>query len=73
MSFTVGDREVRVHTIKEGSHEVALIYIFDPKVKATVGPAIELSLETFAVGPKAKRLYTGGSEEEPEAGPAVPL
>ena len=76
LTFTANDKQVRLYTLKEGTHEVALVFVYDPKAKdakVSMDSAIELALETFATGEKATRLYNGGSEEEPESGPVVPM
>ena len=69
--FTANDKEVKVYTYKQDNHEVALIFVYDPKLKGAISSKIDLCLESFATGPKATRLYSGGAaEEEADTGPA---
>ena len=72
--FTVNDKEVDVYTYKQENHEVALIFVYDPKQKNALLPKIELSLENFATGTEATRRYNGGTSENAEAGgPVAPM
>ena len=67
-------KEVKVYTIKEGIHEVALIFVYDPKLKGLMAGKIDLCLESFAIGPKATRLYSnGGADEEADTSAPAPL
>ena len=72
--FTANDKEVKLYTYKQDNHEVALIFVYDPKVKGLMSSKIEYCLDSFATGERAKRLYSGGAaEEEVDTGPPVPL
>jgi hypothetical protein len=72
--FAANDKEVKLYTYKEGIHEVALIFVYDSKIKGVISSKIELCLDSFAVGEKAKRLYSGGAaDEEPESSPTGPI
>jgi len=72
--FPANDKEVKLYTYKQGNHEVALTFVYDPKVKGAISSKIEYCLDAFAVGEKATRLYNGGTADEEEAtGPAGPM
>jgi hypothetical protein len=72
--FSANDKEVKLYTFKQGAHEVALVFVYDPKVKGVMSSKIEYCLDTFAVGELATRLYNGGTAEEAaETGPAGPM
>jgi hypothetical protein len=72
--FTANDKEVKLYTYKQDNTEVALIFIYAPSLRGAISSKIDLCLESFATGPKANRLYTGGApEEEADSGPPVPL
>jgi hypothetical protein len=45
-------------------HQVALIFEYPKAEHSTVNPKIGLCLESFAVGERAKRAFTGGETEE---------
>lgn len=64
------DKEVKLYTYKQDNHEVALIFVYDAKLRGALSNKIDLCLETFATGAKAAR---GGAAEEEEVGPAVPM
>ena len=72
--FTAGDKEVKLYTYKQGNHEVALVFVYDAKIKGPISSKIEYCLDSFATADKAVRLYSGGAaDEEADSGPAVPL
>ena len=72
--FTANEKEVRVYTYKQENHEVALIFVYDPKLKGPLSSKIDLCLDSFQTGAKAARAYAGANpEEEPESGPAGPM
>jgi hypothetical protein len=72
--FTAADKEVKLYTYKQDNHEVALIFVYDPKLRGPLSSKIDLCLESFATGAKATRLFSGGApEEEADGGPPVPL
>jgi hypothetical protein len=45
-------------------YEVALIFEYPKSEHNSVNPKIQLCLQAFAVGEKAKRAFTGGEVEE---------
>lgn len=71
--FTANDKEVKVYTLKQGNHEVALIFVYDAKQKNLISSKIEYCLDSFAIADKATRLYSGGLEEEPEGTAPGPI
>jgi hypothetical protein len=72
--FSANDKEVKVYINKQDIYEVALIFAYDAKLKGPLSSKIELCLESFATGSKAKKLFEGGNvEEEAESGPAGPM
>ncbi len=74
---TANDKEVKLYTYKQDNHEVALVFVYDPKLRGPLSTKIDLCLETFATGPKAARIYNGGESEQDDSGggggPAVPM
>jgi hypothetical protein len=72
--FNGNDKEVKLYTFKQGNHEVALIFVYDPKIKGLMASKIEYCLDTFAAGEKATQRYSGGiTEEEGEAVTSGPM
>ena len=72
--FVANDKEVKLYIYKQDNHEVALVFVYDPKQKAPLATKIDLCLDSFAAGAKATRLYAGGApEEEAESGPVGPM
>lgn len=73
---TANDKEVKLYTYKQDNHEVALVFVYDSKLRGALSTKIDLCLETFATGPKAARNYSGGEAEQDDSGgggPAVPM
>lgn len=70
---TANEKEVKLYTYKQDNHDVALVFVYDPKLRGVLNNKIDLCLETFAVGPKAGRNYNGDEPEEEEAGAVVPM
>ncbi len=73
--FTAGDKEVRLYTYKEGSHEVALIFVYDPKLK---GPdqLEDRALPRFVRRPARRRrrpTRAGNPTRSPTAAPVGPM
>ena len=63
--FKGNGKNVEVYTINKDGYDVALIFVIDPAEQAALVTKVALTLESFAVGAKAKALYSGaGSEEE---------
>lgn len=73
LGFKGAGKEGRLYSFKNGNHEVALIFVYDPKLKNEVSHKIDLCLQKFAVGPVASKRLSGGGGDEAEAGPAGPL
>jgi len=71
--FNANEKEVKVYTYKQDAHEVALIFVYDPKLRASLASKVDLCLETFAAGAKATRLQNGGAEEEADGGGGAPV
>ena len=71
--FNANDKEVKLYTYKQGAHEVALIFVYDPKQKGLMASKIEYCLDSFATGEKAARLYSGGATEEDAEGGGSPV
>ncbi len=72
--FSANDKEVKLYIYKQGNHEVALIFVYDPKLKGPMSAKIEYCLDSFATGQKATLLYSGGSvEDEVDAAPIGPM
>ena len=63
---TANEKEVKLYTYKEGSHEVALVFVYDPILRGALSSKIDLCLETFAAGAKATKNFNNGGEEEVE-------
>ncbi len=70
--FTTAEKEVKLYTYKQDNHDVALIFVYDPKLRAALSNKIDLSLENFAAGAKATRNFNGGADEEADTGSGSP-
>ena len=77
-AFTVGEKYVQVYfyapkkdAAKTDPYEVALIFEYPSAEHNNLSGKIELSLEAFALGNKARTRLSGGVGE-PAAGPAAP-
>ena len=76
-SFTVGEKYVQVYlyvpknATKNEPYEVALIFEYPRAEHNSLVGKIDLCLESFAVGDKAKNAFSGGLSE-PAGGPAAP-
>lgn len=73
LNFAANDKEVNLYIYKHENHDVALVFVYDPKVKNALSTKIELCLDTFATGPAAARQYAGAAPEEAVSTPAAPL
>jgi hypothetical protein len=63
--FHAGEgKDGELYIYKQDAHEVALIFIYDVKNKNALASKINLTLESFLTGPKAKTLLEGGTVEE---------
>jgi hypothetical protein len=56
--------QIYLYGTKTGPYEVALIFEYPKTEHNTVNPKIGLCLQSFAVGERAKRAFTGGEGEE---------
>ena len=63
---TANEKEVKLYTFKQDNYDVALSFVYDPKLRGALSSKIDLCLETFATGPKASRNYSSGGEAEDE-------
>ncbi len=70
--FATGDNEVKVYLYKQDIYEVALVFVYNNKLKNPISSKIDLCLESFAAGAKAKLLFQGGNTEEDSAGAGTP-
>jgi hypothetical protein len=66
--MTVNDKNVQIYLYKKDPYEVALIFEFPKSEQADLFSKIGLSLESFAVGDRARRFFSGATTEE-EASP----
>ena len=71
-SFAVGAKNVQVYIYapKGDPYEVALIFEYPSTEHANLSGKIDLCLESFAVGNRAKSAFSGGVSEAPEGGAA---
>jgi hypothetical protein len=73
LMFTSNDKEVKLYTYKDSDYEVALIFVYDPKLKGPLSSKIELCLDAFATGQTAAKMFSGGNPDEETEGPVVPM
>ena len=69
------DKEVKLYTYKQDNYEVALVFVYDSKLRGALSSKIDLCLETFATGAKATQNYNSGGqpdEEDASGGGAPP-
>jgi hypothetical protein len=77
--FQQGDKEIQVYIQgdKNSPYNVALIFEYPKTELSSLSSKIGLSLEAFAVGEAARRVFAGGSEGEGEeasdGGAPVPI
>jgi hypothetical protein len=72
--FNVEDKEVKLYLYKQDIYEVALVFVYTNKLKGPISSKIDLCLDSFATGPKAKTLLEGGkADEDGEGTPVGPL
>jgi hypothetical protein len=76
-SFAVGGKNVQVYIYapKNDPYEVALLFEYPSSEHTNLSGKIDLCLESFAVGNRAKSAFSGGVGEPAEggAGPAAPV
>ncbi len=71
--FTAGNGNIiRVYFYKQAEYDTALIWNIPPAAERNAATAIDLCLETQAVGARALNLFQGGSDEEVPAAGAAP-
>ena len=68
---TANEKEVKVYTYKQDNYDVALVFVYDPKLRGALSSKIDLCLESFASGPKASRYYSGSEPDDDASGSAV--
>jgi hypothetical protein len=56
--------DVQVYLYKQEPYDVALIFAFPTADANKAASKIEMTLESFAVGDRARRIYSGGSADE---------
>jgi hypothetical protein len=75
-TITVNDKNIEIYFFKLEPYDVALVFEYLKSEQANLFSKIGLCLESFAVGDRARRLFSGGTGEEESseegAGPAVP-
>ncbi len=72
--FSAGEAEVKIYIYKKDNYEVALIFVYNTKLKGPISTKIDMCLDTFATGQTATNLYNGGHhDDEAESGPAGPV
>jgi hypothetical protein len=72
--YSSGENEVRLYLYKQDNYDVALIFVYNVKIKTAMNAKIRLTLGSFAIGPRATHLIQGGkADDETEGGPAGPL
>jgi len=69
-AFASNDQTVQVYLYKFDPYEVALIFAYPTKEQSSLASKIELCLESFAVGPKARNAFAGavGDDAADEGG-----
>ena len=71
---TANEKEIKLYTYKQDNYDVALIFVYDSKLRGALSSKIDLCLETFATGSKAGRIYNNGeAEEEDTSGGGAPV
>jgi hypothetical protein len=77
LAFEANAKNVQVYLFgNKTAHEVALIFEYPKSEQAALVNKIDLSLEAFATGDRARRSFTGSVSEEElsgEGGPASPV
>ena len=63
-TFATSDKTVQVYLYKLDPFEVALIFDYPSSEQASLSSRINLALESFAVGPKAKNRFAGAVGDE---------
>jgi hypothetical protein len=67
-NFATNDKNVQVYLYKSDPYEVALIFDYPSSEQASLSSKINLALESFAVGPRAKSRYGGADEHADDEG-----
>ena len=70
LTFEANGKNVQVYFYgtKAQPYEVSLVFEYPKAEQASLVSKIDLCLESFATGDKARRAFTGGGEEEPAEG-----
>jgi hypothetical protein len=63
-SLTANDKNVQIYLYKKDPYEVALIFEYPKSEQAELFVKIGLTLESFAVGDRARRFFAGATTEE---------
>ena len=63
-TFATGDKNVQVYLYKADPYEVALIFDYPSSEQANLASRINLALESFAVGNRAKNRFAGALGDE---------
>ncbi|WP_406695826.1 hypothetical protein V5E97_32990 [Singulisphaera sp. Ch08] len=71
-SMTVNDKSVKIYLYKKDPYDVALIFEYPKSEEADLYSKIGLSLESFAVGDRARRFFGGATSEAEASGDAAP-
>lgn len=71
-SMTVNDKNVQIYLYKQDAYEVALIFEYPKSEQADLFSKIGLSLESFAVGDRARRFFSGATTDEEASADAPP-
>jgi len=75
-TITVNDKNIQIYFFKQEPYDVALVFEYLKSEQANLFSKIGLCLESFAVGDRARRLFSGGTGEEESseegAAPGVP-
>ncbi|MCA1686176.1 MAG: hypothetical protein LC745_09390 [Planctomycetia bacterium] len=75
LKFEANGKIVQLYlsVVKGNPYQVALIFEYPKSEEASLVSKIELCLESFATGERARKAFSGGAtEEESEGGPATP-
>ncbi len=67
-TFATSDKHVQVYLYKVDPYEVALIFDYPSSEQASLASRINLALESFAVGPRAKNRFAGALGDEASGG-----
>jgi len=63
-SVTANDKTIQIYLYKQEPYDVALVFEYPKSEQKELFEKIRLCLESFAVGEKARRIFSGATEEE---------